>query len=62
MEDDLWQAIEEQAAIEDVVLPYPLKDIMNSWTHKKNYPLVTITREYGDSDAAIATQVRVQSK
>jgi len=31
---------------------------MDSWTHKKNYPLVTITREYGDSDAAAAKQVQ----
>lgn len=57
MEDDLWNALDEQASIDGVILPAPLAQIMHSWTQKINYPLVRVTRDYGDSDGATVTQV-----
>ena len=57
MQDDLWLALEEEADIEGVILPATVKEIMDSWTLKKNYPLITVTRDYGDSDGALVTQV-----
>jgi aminopeptidase N len=56
IQDDLWQALEEQAGIDNVILPTTVKAIMDSWTLKKNYPLITVTRDY-NSDSAFITQV-----
>lgn len=57
VQDDLWQALQEQAGIDNVVLPTTIKAIMDSWTLKKNYPLITVTRDYNNLDSALITQV-----
>ena len=50
-------ALEEEVDIEGVILPATVKEIMDTWTLKKNYPLITVIRDYGDSDGALVTQV-----
>lgn len=57
VQDDLWKALEEEVDIEGVILPATVKEIMDTWTLKKNYPLITVIRDYGDSDGALVTQV-----
>ena len=57
VQDDLWMALEEEVDIEGVILPATVKEIMDTWTLKKNYPLITVIRDYGDSDGALVTQV-----
>ena len=61
VQDDLWRALEEEVEIEGVILPATIKQIMDTWTLKKNYPLITVTRDYGDSDGALVTQVIITS-
>ena len=56
VEDDLWQALEEQAKIDKVVLPATIKTIMDSWCDKMGFPLITVNRNY-DSGAAQILQV-----
>ena len=57
IQDDLWQALQDQAGIDNVILPTTVKAIMDSWTLKKNYPLITVTRAYNNLDSALITQV-----
>lgn len=59
VQDDLWNALEKQAANDEIILPATVKEIMDSWTLKKNYPVVTIIRDYGESDGATAIQVSI---
>lgn len=57
-EDDLWNALELQASADGVILPESLIKIMGSWTQNKNYPLITVTRDYsGSIDGALVEQV-----
>lgn len=53
-QDDLWQALTEQAH-EDQVLPkdVTVKTIMDTWTLQTGFPVVTVTRNYGDNTAAV---------
>ena len=57
MDEDLWRAMEEQASIDEVILPASVSDIMRHWTTKKNYPLITVERQYGGADGAFVKQV-----
>ncbi len=57
MEEDLWNTLEYQAAVDGVILPESLVKIMGSWTQTNNYPLVTITRDYTGRDGALVEQV-----
>lgn len=59
MEEDLWNTLEEQAAIDGVILPASLVKIMGSWTQNKNYPWIKVTRDYsGNIDGALVEQHR----
>lgn len=57
MEEDLWNTLEEQAAIDGVILPDSLATIMATWTQTTNYPLITVKRTYIEGDGAIVSQV-----
>jgi aminopeptidase N len=55
-QDDLWQAMQEQADEEGIVLPATVKEILDTWTYKMGYPVVTVTRDYA-TGGALVTQV-----
>lgn len=59
VEEDLWNTLEEQAAIDGVILPDSLAKIMAPWTQTTNYPLITVKRTYIEGDGALVTQVRL---
>lgn len=52
----MWQAIQEQVDEEEIILPAPIKDIMETWTLQMGFPLVNVTRNY-ISGSAVVTQV-----
>ncbi|XP_046441609.1 aminopeptidase Ey-like [Daphnia pulex] len=58
VQDDLWQAIQEQADIDGLTLPATVKAIMDPWTIKMGYPLITVARNYGGSVGGKITQGR----
>ncbi|KAK9511955.1 hypothetical protein O3M35_000511 [Rhynocoris fuscipes] len=53
-QNDLWQALTEQAHL-DNVLPseFSVKEIMDTWTLKTGFPVITVTRNYDDGSAFI---------
>jgi hypothetical protein len=56
VEGELWTALDSAAQEDSVPLPADIKTVMNSWTLKMGFPVVTIVRNY-TSQTAIATQV-----
>jgi len=60
VEGELWAALDSAAQEDSVQLPADIKTIMNSWTLKMGFPVVTIVRNYS-SQTAVATQVLLQS-
>lgn len=56
-QDDLWAALNQQAAADGVFLPAPVKTIMDTWTLKMGYPLINVTRNY-DTSSITMTQER----
>ena len=57
-QDDLWQAMQEQANLEGIVFPATVKEILDTWTYKMGYPVIKVTRDYA-TGGAFVTQVRV---
>lgn len=57
VQDDLWQALQEQADVDGVHLPATVKQIMDTWTLQMGFPLITVTRNY-DNWSATVTQSR----
>lgn len=57
-QDNLWAALQTQADSENVLLPATVKEIMDTWTFKMGFPLITVTRNY-QTGGAIVTQVRI---
>lgn len=55
-QDNLWAALQTQADVEGVVLPATVKEIMDTWTFKMGYPLITVNRNYQTGGADV-TQV-----
>jgi len=53
VQDDLWSALQAQADADGVKLPASVKEIMDSWTLKKNYPVITVSRDYCETNGAI---------
>lgn len=53
VQDDLWNALDDQAEIDQVILPTTLKEIMSSWTDKEGYPLIKVNRDYESGGAHI---------
>ncbi len=58
MEDDLWTALQTQVDLEGVDLPASVKEIMDSWTVKMGFPVITVIRDYFRERAAVVTQVQ----
>ena len=56
MQDDLWDALQEQARVDGVTLPATMKEIMDTWTLRMGYPVITVTRSYSEN-TAVVTQV-----
>ncbi len=56
VQDDLWDALTYQAVKDSVVLPTNIKTIMDSWTLKMGFPVVSVNRNY-TSSTTIARQV-----
>lgn len=57
-QDDLWQVLTEQAHMEYVLEPeFSVKEIMDTWTLKTGFPMITVKRNYEDG-SAIISQVR----
>ena len=55
-QDDLWESLTEQAHIDGtLVQSVTVKDIMDTWTLQKGYPVVTVTRLAGN-------QIRITQK
>ena len=52
--DDLWDALTHQAELDKVQLPTNIKTIMDSWTLKMGYPVVTVQRDYSSATAALS--------
>ncbi len=56
VQEDLWQALQEQADQEGVYLPTSIKTIMDTWTRQMGYPVISVTRAY-DVSAVYVSQV-----
>ncbi|KAH9512377.1 hypothetical protein Btru_039352 [Bulinus truncatus] len=54
--DDLWEALTEQARRDNKNIN--VKEVMDTWTLQMNYPLVTVTRASGVSNALTVQQER----
>ncbi|KZS09066.1 Aminopeptidase N [Daphnia magna] len=54
--DDLWSALTAQAIADNVNLPVDVRTIMNTWTLKMGYPIVTVTRDYATSAATVSQE------
>jgi hypothetical protein len=48
--------MQEQADEEGIVLPATVKEILDTWTYKMGYPVITVTRDYA-TGGALVTQV-----
>jgi len=60
VQDDLWLALTQQASVDNITLPVDVKTIMDTWTLKMGYPVVTVLRNYG-TGSAVVTQVTNRS-
>lgn len=58
VQDDLWRAVQEQIEIDGLVLPATVKTIMDPWTNKMGYPLITVTRNYDGTSGGTISQSR----
>ncbi|KAF6203836.1 hypothetical protein GE061_002171 [Apolygus lucorum] len=59
-QDDLWQALTDQAHADNALDPeITVKQIMDTWTLKTGFPVVTVTRDY-DRGSATISQKRFQ--
>uniref|UniRef100_A0A146LYB5 Aminopeptidase n=3 Tax=Lygus hesperus TaxID=30085 RepID=A0A146LYB5_LYGHE len=59
-QDDLWQALTDQAHADNALDPeITVKEIMDTWTLKTGFPVVTVTRDY-DRGSATISQKRFQ--
>lgn len=61
-QDDLWAALQAQATQEGVSLPATVKDIMDTWTYKMGYPVITVTRDYQTGDAFVTQVSQITQK
>ena len=52
-QDDLWQALQEQADLESVQLPATVKEIMDTWTFQMGFPYITVERNYATGSALL---------
>uniref|UniRef100_A0A0P5FVD5 Aminopeptidase n=1 Tax=Daphnia magna TaxID=35525 RepID=A0A0P5FVD5_9CRUS len=57
VQDDLWNALDRQADLDQVFLPTNVKTIMDTWTLKMGFPVVTVQRDYSSQNVTI-TQKR----
>ncbi|XP_032798753.2 aminopeptidase N [Daphnia magna] len=57
VQDDLWDALTKQAKVNKVAIPTGVKQIMDTWTLKMGFPVVTVTREY-DNNTVLISQER----
>jgi aminopeptidase N len=57
VQNDLWDALQNQTDIEDVLLPVSLETIMETWTRQMGFPIITINRLYDANNNATASQV-----
>lgn len=53
-EDELWEALQYQANMENITLPATVKEIMDTWTLQMGYPVITVTRNYAEATATFA--------
>jgi len=56
VQDDLWAAMSDQAAADNVVLPTTVKTIMDTWTLQMGFPVITITRNYLNQGATLTQE------
>ncbi|EFX74708.1 hypothetical protein DAPPUDRAFT_324110 [Daphnia pulex] len=58
VQDELWDALTKprtkQAKVDKVPLPTDVKQIMDTWTLKMGFPVVTVTREYEKNSVSSA--------
>ena len=54
VQDDLWEAMNEQTIADEVDLPTDVKTIMDSWSLLTGYPIVTVDRNYENYSAYIS--------
>lgn len=57
MQQDLWEALQTQAGVENVTLPATVETIMETWTRQMGFPVINITRQYDSTNSAVASQV-----
>ncbi|KZR95847.1 Aminopeptidase N, partial [Daphnia magna] len=53
VQDDLWNALDRQADLDQVFLPTNVKTIMDTWTLKMGFPVVTVRRDYSSQNVTI---------
>lgn len=46
VQDDLWRALTQQAVSDSIDLPVDVATIMETWTLKMGFPLITVIRDY----------------
>ncbi|EFX67117.1 hypothetical protein DAPPUDRAFT_115736 [Daphnia pulex] len=61
VQDDLWDALTKQAKVDKVPLPTGVKQIMDTWTLKMGFPVVTVTREYENSSVSLSQAIKCLS-
>lgn len=54
VEENLWSAIQAQAQEDSVAVPFGVRQVMQTWTSKKGYPVVTVNRNYVNGRAVVS--------
>ncbi|EFX67103.1 hypothetical protein DAPPUDRAFT_203789 [Daphnia pulex] len=57
VQDDLWNAFDKQAKVDQVFLPIKVETIMDAWTAKMGFPVITVQRDYKSRNISV-TQKR----
>lgn len=59
VQDDLWAALQAQVDADGQSVPFGVKAVMDTWTSKMGYPVITVNRNYESGSAQIA-QVKIR--
>lgn len=57
VQDDLWQALQQQANQDNIPFPATIKEIMETWTSQMGYPVIAVTRNY-QTNTTLVSQVK----
>jgi len=56
VQDYLWDAFTQQAKVNNVSLPTSIKEMMDTWTLKMGYPVITVNRNYRSQTVSLTQE------